>query len=258
MGVSMKTVLITGASSGIGSALAHEYNHHGFRLILAARRHDRLEELARKLAQPVHTICTDIADGATLQAALADLPSVFRDIDILVNNAGVTIGEGPVHERKLEDWNTMIDTNIRGLIQCTRMVLPGMVHRGNGHIVNLGSTAGSYPRPGNPIYCASKAFGTQFSLALRADLHGTGVRVTSIEPGTVQDTELAINRVGGDVSRLAEIYADYEYLTPEDIARTIVWCTAMPSHVNINRIDLMATCQTFSNLSSKRRKAVPA
>jgi 3-hydroxy acid dehydrogenase/malonic semialdehyde reductase len=254
----MKTVLITGASSGIGSALAHAYSRQGYSLVLAARRSARLEKLAHKLANPVHTICVDIADSEALQSSLADLPPGFRDIDILVNNAGVTIGEGPIHQRKLEDWNTMIDTNIRGLIQCTRMVLPGMVLRGNGHIVNLGSTAGTYPRPGNPIYCASKAFGKQFSLALRADLHGTGVRVTSIEPGTVQDTELAINRVGGDVSRLAEIYSGYEYLTPEDIARTIVWCTTVPSHVNVNRIDLMATCQTFSNLSSKRREAVPA
>lgn len=251
----VKTVLITGASAGIGSALTREFDRHGYRLVLVARRKDRLDELASEISSPVHTICMDVADGAHLETALSSIPAPFADIDVLVNNAGVTIGEGPIHERKLEDWNDMIDTNIRGLIQCTRMILPGMVQRRTGHIFNLGSTAGTYPRPGNPVYCASKAFSKQFSLALRADLHGAGIRVTSIEPGTVQDTELAINRVGGDVSRLSEIYAGYDYLTPDDIARTVVWCASLPDRVNVNRIDMMATCQTFAHLTSMRTGA---
>ena len=251
----MKTVLITRASAGIGRALTKEFDRQGHRLILVARRQDRLDELASQVFSPVHTICLDVRDSSRINTAFSSIPAPFADIDVLVNNAGVTIGEGPVHERKIEDWNDLIDTNIRGLIQCTRLVLPGMVRRSGGHIFNLGSTAGTYPRPGNPVYCASKAFSKQFSLALRADLHGTGIRVTSIEPGTVQDTELAINRVGGDASRLSEIYAGYEYLTPDDIARTIVWCSSLPIRVNINRIDMMATCQTFSHLASQRRVA---
>lgn len=245
-----KTVCITGASSGIGTALAREYARYGYQLILVARRRDRLEALADQLSVPVHIVAADVSSIDDVTTGIETLPDRFRAIDILVNNAGVTIGEGPIHERSLNDWNVMIDTNIRGLVQCTRILLPLMTARGYGHIVNLGSTAGTYPRPGNPIYCASKAFAKQFSLALRADLVGKRIRVTSIEPGTVQDTELVLNRVGGEIQRLREIYAGYEYLTPEDIARTIAWCTEMPDRVNINRVDLMATCQTFSNLSN--------
>jgi NADP-dependent 3-hydroxy acid dehydrogenase YdfG len=232
--------------------LARAYAREGWHLVLFARRRDRLADLAGELPARCHVAVADVSRQDEIEVAIREIPAAFREVDVLVNNAGITVGEGPIHQRSIDDWNRMVDTNIRGMLQCTRVILPRMVERGRGHIVNIGSTAGSYPRPGNPVYCASKAFSKQFSLALRADLQGLGVRVTSVEPGTVQGTELALQRVGGDRSRMSEIYSGYEYLTPEDIARAVVWCTGAPEHMNVNRLELMATCQTFSNLSSTR------
>ncbi|MBM2883305.1 SDR family NAD(P)-dependent oxidoreductase [Chromobacterium phragmitis] len=246
------TILITGASSGIGAACARKFAEEGHSLILLARRQERLQALKKFLSVPVHLICQDVADAAMLSRELSNLPERFQGIDVLINCAGVTLGDSAPHLSDLDQWQRMVDTNINGLIACTRLVLPGMVQRNRGLIINIGSTAGSYPRPGNAIYCASKAFSKQFSLALRADLAGSAIRVTSIEPGTVKDTELALGRLDGDVEALRRQQMPYDYLLPRDVAETAWWISRLPGRVNINRVDMMATCQTFSHLSNNK------
>lgn len=247
-----KTIFITGASSGIGKACAEKFAACGAKLILLARRQNRLEQIMQTLKVPTHLICADIREHNELEHEISNIPVDFTSIDVLINNAGVTLGDGPIHKRDINDWENMVKTNVNGMISCTRLVLPMMIKRNQGHIINLGSTAGTYPRPGNPIYCASKAFSKQFSLSLRADLKDSAIRITSIEPGTVRDTELALGRVNGDVEKLNQLFDGFNYLLPEDIAESIYWAVSLPSHVNINRIDLMATCQTFSNLTSTK------
>ncbi|KTC98715.1 SDR family NAD(P)-dependent oxidoreductase [Legionella erythra] len=247
-----RTVLITGASSGIGFAAARKFAQQNYKLILLARQEDKLIYAKENLSTPTYIIKTDISDLTSLRHQLENLPAEFKDIDVLVNNAGVTLGEGPIEDRNIADLEKMVSVNINGLLYCTQIILPLMVKRNSGHIINIGSTAGTYPRPGNPLYCASKAFSKQFSLALRADLTGKKIRVTSIEPGTVKGTDLALGRVGGDRARLNALYEGYEYLNPEDVAETIFWAASLPEHVNINRIDVMATCQSFSNLTNVR------
>ena len=249
-----KTAFITGASSGIGAACARRFSKEGYNLIILARRKDVMENLVKELVTHTHIIDVDIKNSNELEGKLLQLPTELKDIDVLVNCAGITLGEGPIHKAQLSDWMNMIDVNIKGVITCTRILLPGMVERNKGHIINIGSTAGTYPRPGNPIYVASKAFTKQFSLALRADLKGLNVRVTSIEPGTVKNTELALGRLGNDRNRLKSLYDGYDYLEPEDIAESVFWVTQLPSRVNINRIDLMATCQTFGNLQNHKKE----
>lgn len=245
-----RTVFITGASSGIGMATACKYAKIGAKLILLARRENILKELQHELDCPVHIIATDISNLKELSSALSTLPPEFSDIDVLINNAGITLGEGPIENRSISDFEKMVDVNIKGLLYCTQLILPKMVERNNGHIINIGSSAGTYPRPGNPLYCASKALSKQFALALRADLMGKHIRVTSIEPGTVKGTELTLGRVGGDYARLNALYEGYDYLVPEDVAEAIYWVTSLPPNININRIDMMATCQGFSNLTN--------
>ncbi|AXE32493.1 hypothetical protein DK842_00320 [Chromobacterium phragmitis] len=251
------TIFITGASSGIGAACARRFAEAGHALILLARRGERLQALKDSLGVPVHLICRDVADSEGLADEMSRLPAGFQDIAVLINCAGVTLGAASPEEGDLEQWGRMVDTNIKGLIACTRLALPGMVRRNRGLIINIGSTAGSYPRPGNPVYCASKAFSKQFSLALRADLAGRNVRVTSIEPGTVQSTELALGRLNGDAAELEKMFAPYDYLQPQDVADTALWLSQLPERVNINRIDMMATCQTFSHLSNSKRTLPP-
>lgn len=247
-----RTVLITGASSGIGQACAQKFAAQGDRLILVARRLTKLQELAIDLPTEVHTVAVDITRIDEFLKAIDELPTDFQKIDILINNAGVTLGSGPISERKLTDWYQMVDTNIKGTIGCSQIVLKKMVQENSGHIINIGSTAGQYPRPGDPVYCASKSFTRQFALALRADLIGTRIRVTSIEPATVADTELALGRLNGDRQKLTDMFKDYQYLKPEDIAESIHWATSVPEHVNVNALELMATCQAFSNLTSHK------
>lgn len=238
----MKTILITGASAGIGKATAELLALDGHRLILTARRADKLAELAATLPCETHLLTFDIRDKASTLAAMRSLPEAWKTIDVLVNNAGLALGLEPFDTANPDDWQVMIETNIMGLLTLTREILPAMKARGRGHIVNLSSIAGSYHYPGAHVYGASKAFITYLSLAMRADLLGTPIRVTNIEPGMV-DTEFSMVRFKGDEQRADAVYANSEPLHAEDIAETIRWAIAQPAHVNINRIELMATCQ---------------
>ncbi len=246
-----KTVLITGASSGFGEAIARRFAEMGFSLVLAARRLERLQQLSESLPVNCFLIQLDVRDRKAVERAIDDLPDEFSTIDILINNAGLALGLGPAHEADLDDWDTMIDTNIKGLTYVTRAVLPGMVARQSGHVVNMGSIAGDWPYPGGNSYGASKAFVKQFSLNLRADLQGENVRVTNIEPGLAQ-TEFSVVRFHGDQQKADSIYEGLKPLLPADIAETVIWATSLPEHVNINRIEVMPTCQSFSPLAIAR------
>jgi 3-hydroxy acid dehydrogenase/malonic semialdehyde reductase len=239
------TVFVTGASSGFGAAVARRFTADGTRVVVSARRTDRLADLAAELGSAVHAIELDVTDPEAITRAVADLPDEFADIDVLVNNAGLALGLEPAQRADLEDWDRMIDTNCKGLVHVTRAVLPGMVERGRGHVVNLGSVAGTYPYPGGNAYGATKAFVHQFSLNLRSDLHGTGIRVTSIEPG-MADTEFSTVRFSGDETKADAVYEGMRPLTADDVADTIHWAATRPAHVNINVIELMPTAQSFA------------
>ena len=243
----MRTVFITGASSGFGTAAARRFAARGDRVVAAARRTERLRLLADELGSGVLLPLTlDVRDRASVERVATELPPDFAEVDILVNNAGLALGLEPAQEAELDEWDQMIDTNCAGLVYMTRALLPQMVARGTGHIVNLGSIAGTYPYPGGNVYGATKAFVHQFSLGLRSDLHGTGVRVTSVEPGLSGGTEFSEVRFGGDRERAAGVYAGTQPLTAEDVAAAIEWATSQPPHVNVNRIELMATSQSFA------------
>lgn len=239
-----KTILITGASAGIGKATAELLaQEKDVRLILTARRVEKLKELAATLPCPTHLLTFDIRDKAATLAALRGLPDDWENIDVLVNNAGLALGLEPFDAANPDDWQVMVETNIMGLLTMTRELLPAMKARGRGHIVNLSSIAGSYHYPGAHVYGASKAFITYLSLAMRSDLLGSPIRVTSIEPGMVDTEEFSLTRFKGDPQRAGAVYEGAEPLHAEDIAETIRWVIAQPPHVNINRIELMATCQ---------------
>jgi 3-hydroxy acid dehydrogenase/malonic semialdehyde reductase len=188
----------------------------------------------------------DVRDRTAVQDVVAGLPTEFAEIDVLVNNAGLAKGLNPAQEADLEDWEEMIDTNCRGLVYCTRTILPGMVERRRGHVVNLGSVAGTYPYPGGNVYGATKAFVHQFSLNLRSDLHGTGIRVTSVEPGLSGETEFSTVRFGGDQGKADAVYAGMQPLVPADIAEAVYWVVSQPAHVNINTIEMMPVTQSFA------------
>jgi 3-hydroxy acid dehydrogenase/malonic semialdehyde reductase len=242
----VRIVFITGASSGFGLSAARRFAARGDRVVAAARRTERLRSLAGELGPGVLLPLTlDIRDRASVERVPASLPPDFAEIDILVNNAGLALGLEPAQQAELDEWDQMIDTNCAGLVYMTRVLLPQMVARGSGHIVNLGSIAGTYPYPGGNVYGATKAFVHQFSLNLRSDLHGTGVRVTCVEPGLVGGTEFSQVRFGGDTERAAAVYAGARPLTAEDIAAAIEWATSQPPHVNINTIELMPAGQSF-------------
>lgn len=247
-----RTVLITGATAGFGTAIARRYAALGARLILSGRRTDRLEELKAELGVPVHPLVLDVRDRAAVFAAVDALPAPFAEIDVLVNNAGLALGLNPAHTSDIEDWETMVDTNLKGLMAMTRAVLPGMVARNRGHIVNLSSTAGTYPYPGSTIYGATKAAVTQFSLNLLSDLVKTKVRVTNIEPGMCGGSEFSQVRFKGDAEAAAKVYAGTEPLLPEDVAEAVLWATMLPPHVNIDRIEMMPTCQAPAGLAVHR------
>ena len=236
-------VLVTGASSGIGQATARSFVETGATVLLTARRGDRLEALAQALGERAHPYALDVTDAQAVEAFFRSLPDGLRDISILVNNAGCAHGMDPAWEAKAEDWQSMVDLNISALLRMTRAVLPGMVERDRGHIINIGSVAGSYPYPGGNVYGATKAFVEQFSLNLRCDLHGKKIRVTNIEPGLVQ-TDFSLVRFAGDEARAAAVYQGIEAMTAEDIADAVVWAASTPERVNVNRIELMATGQT--------------
>jgi 3-hydroxy acid dehydrogenase/malonic semialdehyde reductase len=247
----MLTALVTGASSGFGAAIARRLVRDGNRVVAAARRADRLAALHAELGPALLAFPLDVTDAAAVAALPGSLPAGWREIDLLVNNAGLALGLGPAWEADPAAWEQMVATNVSGLIRMTRALLPGMVARDRGQIVNLGSTAGSYAYPGGHVYGASKAFVTQFSLNLRADLVGTAIRVTDLEPGLVGGTEFSAVRFG-DVARAAAVYAGTQPLTAEDVAEAVAWVVGLPGHVNINRIEMMPTCQAPGPLAVKR------
>jgi 3-hydroxy acid dehydrogenase / malonic semialdehyde reductase len=246
-----ETVLITGATAGFGAAMARKYAADGAKVILTGRRADRLAALKDEIGDNAHTLNFDIQDQDAVFAAIEGLPAEFSDITILVNNAGLAMGMGGADTAEMSDWNTMISTNISGLVAVTRAVLPGMVARDRGHIVNLGSVAGTYPYPGGNVYGATKAFVHQFSLNLRADLVGKNVRVTCVEPG-MAETEFSVVRFSGDSDKAAGVYQGMQPMTPDDVAETVYWATMMPAHVNVNTIELMATMQAFAPFAVHR------
>ncbi|WP_035707741.1 SDR family NAD(P)-dependent oxidoreductase [Niveispirillum irakense] len=250
-----RTILITGASGEFGAAFARRFAAIGSKLILTARDLAKLKPLLDTLSVPVHVLTLDVRDRKAVEEALATLPAEFAEIDLLVNNAGLALGADPAFKANLDDWEVMIDTNDKALAIVTGLVLPGMVARGRGHIINLSSVAGSYPYPGGHVYCASKAFVTQFSLSLRADLIGTGVRVTSLEPGMVQ-TGFSLVRFKGDAERAAKVYADTVPLTAEDVAESVYWAATLPPHFNVNRLEIMPTTQGPGGLAVHRTPQV--
>lgn len=246
-----KTILITGATSGFGRAAARRFVDAGWRVIATGRRAERLDALADELGRDrVHTAAFDIRDEAAMRAALDALPQDFRAIDVLVNNAGLALGTAPAQRADLAQWRQMIDTNVTALVTLTHALLPGLIER-KGAILNVGSIAGTYPYAGGNVYGGTKAFVSQFSLGLRSDLHGTGVRVTSIEPG-MAETEFTLVRTGGDGTASDTLYKGAEPIGADDIAETIFWIANLPPHLNVNRIEVMPVRQSFAGFQIAR------
>ena len=245
-------VFITGASAGFGAAMARTFVQGGHKVLISGRREDRLQALAAELGAAARAIVLDVTDKASIQSALDGLPAEWQQIDVLINNAGLALGTTPAHESSLQDWDTMIATNVSGLVAMTRAILPDMVQRGSGTIINLGSVAGATPYPGGNVYGATKAFVEQFTLNLRADLVGTGVRATNLAPGLCGGTEFSNVRMKGNDAAAAKVYEGTVPLTAEDIANTAYWIATLPPHININRIEMMPTCQGYGPLAIKR------
>ncbi|GAA5162459.1 SDR family NAD(P)-dependent oxidoreductase [Viridibacterium curvum] len=252
----VRIALVTGASSGFGEAIARRLAQAGWKVIAAARRVDRLEALRQTFPDLIHPLALDVRDISAIAAAVASLPAAFREIDLLVNNAGLALGLEAAHEASLDDWLRMIETNCLGLVAVTRAVLPGMVERDRGQVINIGSTAGQYPYFGGNVYGATKAFVDQFTLNLKTDLLGTTIRVTNIAPGLSGGSEFSQVRFHGNESKAADVYADTTPLNPEDIADTVEWLVNRPAHVNINHISMMPVCQAPAGLKvNKTTKA---
>ena len=247
--MTQKTALITGASAGIGLATARKLSKAGYQLILIARRQTKLIELANSLSVDCHVIACDVNNHEQLSKELKALPEQYANIDLLLNNAGLALGLSTADKTEWQDWQTMIQTNCMSLAFITRQVLPNMVKRNHGHIINIGSTAGSYAYKGGNVYGATKAFVDQFSANLRTDLLGTQVRVTNLVPGLIGETEFSNVRFHGDDQAANAVYADCEALKPQDIADTIAWVASQPSHVNINSLEIMPTCQAPAGLA---------
>ena len=245
-------IFVTGATAGFGETITRRFIQQGHKVIATGRRQERLDELKSELGESLFTLKLDVRDREGVLKAVDSLPAPWREVDVLVNNAGLALGMEPAHKANLDDWENMIDTNNKGLVYMTRALLPGMVERRRGHIVNLGSTAGRWPYAGGNVYGATKAFVRQFSLNLRTDLVGTKVRVTDIEPGLVGGTEFSAVRFKGDNDKVANIYKNVDPLTPEDIAEAVYWVTTLPAHVNINVLEMMPVNQSFAGLSVHR------
>ena len=242
-------VLITGASAGFGKALAERLVANGHRVIGCARRLDKLNALADTLGEAFLPVVMDVSDTPAIPQIIADLPANFSQIDVLVNNAGLALGTEPAQNASLDDWMRMTDTNIKGLMAVTHAVLPAMVARDSGYIINVGSIAGSWPYFGGNVYGATKAFVKQFSLNLRADLIGTQVRVTNLEPGNVAGTEFSNVRYHGDDDKAAKVYDGFKTMTGEDIGDILLWLIESPAHININRLEVMPVAQTYNGLT---------
>jgi 3-hydroxy acid dehydrogenase/malonic semialdehyde reductase len=248
----MPTALVTGATAGFGLAIARRLVRDGHRVVATGRRQDRLDALAADLGEALLPFRLDVTDAEAVAALPGALPEGWHEIDVLVNNAGLALGLEPAQTASLENWDKMVATNVTGVIHVTRALLPGMVARDRGHIVTLGSIAGTYPYPGGHVYGATKAFTAQFMLNLKADLVGKHVRLTSIEPGLCGGTEFSTVRFGGDQAKADAVYAGTTPLTAEDIAEAVSWVVALPKHVNINRIEMMPICQASAPLAVKR------
>ncbi|MDX2073195.1 MAG: SDR family NAD(P)-dependent oxidoreductase [Alphaproteobacteria bacterium] len=246
-----KTIFITGATSGFGRSLAMLAASRGAQVVATGRREDRLAEL-KSHSHHIHTIALDVRDKTAVEKAVASLPADYANVDVLVNNAGLAMGFDSFEKQSPEGNQQMVDTNISGLLHATHALLPGMIARDRGHIVNISSIAGSYPYPGGNVYGATKAFVTQFSLNLRADLLGRNIRVTSIEPGMC-DTEFSLVRFAGDKSKADAVYDGMQPLSSDDIANTIFWCITQPAHVNVNRLEVMPVMQAFSPFAVARK-----
>jgi 3-hydroxy acid dehydrogenase / malonic semialdehyde reductase len=247
-------VFVTGATSGFGQAIARRFATEGNQVIACGRRQDRLDALVKELgAERVHPIWLDVRRREAVQAAIDSLPAELSAIDVLVNNAGLARGLEPAQNAQLDAWEEMVDTNVKGVMYMTRAVLPGMVARNRGLIINMSSVAGTYAYPGGNVYGASKAFVSMFSLNLRADLAGTRVRVTDIEPGLVGGTEFSTVRFGGNEERAAKIYQGANAMTAQDVAESVHWVAHLPPHVNINRLEMMPVSQTFGPLVIQRQ-----
>ncbi|RPD90145.1 SDR family oxidoreductase [Neisseria weixii] len=241
-------ILITGASAGFGEAMCRSFVAAGYHVIGAARRLDKLQALADELGGQFYALEMDVSKTESIRNALDSLPENFSEIDCLINNAGLALGLDNADKADFGDWETMIQTNIVGLTFLTRQVLPQMVERNQGYIMNLGSIAGTYPYPGGNVYGATKAFVRQFSLNLRADLAGKNIRVTNIEPGLCGDTEFSNVRFKGDDERAADLYKNVQFIRPQDIADTALWLYQRPAHMNVNAIEIMPVAQTFNPL----------
>lgn len=242
-------VLITGASAGFGKALAERLIANGHQVIGCARRLDKLNNLAETLGEAFLPVVMDVSDTAAIPKIIADLPANFKQIDVLVNNAGLALGTEPAHKASLDDWMRMTDTNIKGLMALTHAVLPAMVARDSGYIINVGSIAGSWPYFGGNVYGATKAFVKQFSLNLRADLIGTQVRVTNLEPGNVAGTEFSNVRYHGDDDKAAKVYDGFKTMSGDDIGDILLWLIESPAHINVNRLEVMPVAQTYNGLT---------
>ena len=250
----MKTIFITGATSGIGASIAKLFANEGYRVIAAGRRKDNLDALQKEFGSKIFPLELDVRDRESVEMALQQLPKEFAEIDILVNNAGLALGLKPAHQADLDDWEVMVDTNIKGLMTVTRLVLPGMVERNRGHIVNIGSVAGSFAYPGGNVYGGTKAFVKQFSWNLNADLLGTNVKVTNIEPGLLGETEFSKVRFKGDEASASKVYAGTQPLLPDDVADAVYWAVTRPAHVNIQEISILPVCQAPAGFTIKRNE----
>jgi 3-hydroxy acid dehydrogenase/malonic semialdehyde reductase len=250
-------VFITGATSGFGASCARRFADDGRALVLASRRIERLRSIQKELTgkAPIEIVGLDVRDRDAVESAIRSLPEAFQQVDVLVNSAGLALGLEPAHRADMDDWETMVDTNIKGLMYCTRFLLPGMVNRNRGHIINLGSVAGSWPYPGGNVYGATKAFVKQFSNSLRADLYGTRIRVTNIEPG-MAETEFSIVRFKGHDEKADDVYRGTEPLKADDISEIVHWVANLPPHVNVNSIEVMPTCQTWGHFAVYREAAI--
>ena len=250
------TVLVTGATAGFGEATARRFLAQGHKVIALGRRTERLEALKASLPadqqKKILTLAVDVCDSTKVDHLAADLPTEFAKVSVLVNNAGLALGLEPAHQAVLSDWDRMIDTNIKGLVHITRAILPGMVERKRGHVINLGSVAANYPYPGGNVYGGTKAFVKQFSLNLRADLLGTPVRVTCVEPGMCAGTEFSNVRFKGDDGKAESVYSGVQALSADDIAETIFWSATLPSHMNINVLEVMPVQQASAPFSVHR------
>lgn len=248
-------ILVTGASAGFGAAISRLLVAQGHTVIGTARRQQKLEALAQELGNNFIPLAFDISDTTAMEQALAQLEQQNLHVDVLVNNAGLALGMDKAQDAKLADWEVMINTNVMGLVRMTHALLPQMVARNSGYIINIGSIAGTWPYQGGNIYGATKAFVRQFSLNLRTDLRGTKVRVTNVEPGLCGDTEFSIVRFNGDVAKAQALYQDRDYIKPEDIADIISYLIHSPEHVNVNTLEVMPTCQSYAGFVVTNRTA---